>query len=640
MLSAVAALTLAAVPPRWDHGALDPEPQATLGNGGHMETNVSLAQTHTEPHFRHKVEPKIATRLMKESLSGKPFRFASSLGHNMVLAAAPKKAMIWGFTPYADDKVTVNFGSHQIHATIEPDHATQALTTWRVLLPETEQGFEAHDITVTSREVPEYNLTLSGVMFGEVWFCSGQSNMVYPLVDHGADKNCWNRNAPKYWGCVADAQTEVRRMHLYDDSIRLFQTYPKSSDVPMAEAVVTPNPHSTGDTAWYKPSETSGDFSSVCWFYARDLYTALSPKRPIGVIMSAVGGTNIEMWSSPRSMSDNCGVSHAPKGDDSTLWNALVVPLLRTTITGAIWYQGEANQEYPKRYECVFPAMIEDWRAQWHTRSDGQTSADFPFGWAQLNADNAPSEGVEPGMAIKVPFKECTLRIPGATPAKECGDCGDCVGSLHEWADGISGLRLAQENALKKVDNGFMIATFDTPGNNIHSPYKQPVGRRFARAALATAYNQPKYHLDPTVKSVQLHGGGVGPKHILISVGGVGPNGLRVTDGAPGFQVLGQCDGEENSTMKVGRMDMCWTPVQIASHDSTTVTLTELPVQPEAVRYGWSAMPFGRGLYPKASAPIFVKPEPFPGGAYSGSYYGEMGNDWIPLRQFILPVGK
>ena len=97
--------------------------------------------------------------------------------------------------------------------------------------------------------------------------------------------------------------------------------------------------------------------------------------------------------------------------------------------------------------------------------------------------------------------------------------------------------------------------------------------------------------------------------------------------------------------MKVGRMDMCWTPVQIASHDSTTVTLTELPVQPEAVRYGWSALPFGRekpypGDQEKPSAPIFVKPDPLPRGAYDGHYYGLMFTDWIPLRQFILPVGK
>ena len=596
----------------------------------------------SEPTYMHKVTPEIATRLMRESIAGKPFRFASNMGDGMVLAAAPKKAMIWGFTPYADDTVTVHFGSHQVYATIEPDHATKALTTWRVLLPETEQGFQAHEITVTSREVPEYNLTLSGVMFGEVWVCSGQSNMLYPLADYG-EKNCWNTNAPRSFGCVADAQTEIQRMHLYDDSIRLFAVHQHSSQVPLPDAMTLPNPHSTTGSTWRKPSETNGDFSAVCWFYARDLYTSLSPKRPIGVMLSAVGGTANEMWSSPKVLNDHCTESHRPSFDDSTLWNAMIVPLLRTTITGAIWYQGEGNHEHPKRYECFFPAMVEDWRAQWHARSDGQTSANFPFGFAQLNADLEASKSDESRMAIKEPFKDCAGYA--IYPAKECDDCGDCVGSLHEWADGISGIRLAQENALKKIDNSFMISTFDTPGKAIHSPYKQPVGRRFARAALATAYNQPRYHLTPTARSVQLRGGSDHPKHIVVTVDGAGPNGLTVTDGAFGFQVLGQCDGEENSTIKVGREDMCWTPVPIASHDSTTVTLSTLPVQPEAVRYGWSALPFGRekpypGDLSRPSAPIFVRPDPLPWGAPSGYYYGLMSTDWIPLGQFISTVEK
>jgi len=645
MLSAVAAVTLAALP-RWDRGALDHEPrsqqeEASLGHGDHrsaMETNMSLS----EPTYMHKVAPEIATRLMRESIAGKPFRFASNMGDGMVLAAAPKKATIWGFTPHADDTVTVHFGRHQVHATIEPDHATKALTTWRVLLPETEQGFKAHDITVTSREVPEYNLTLSGVMFGEVWVCSGQSNMAYPLADHG-EKNCWNHNAPRDYGCVADAKTEIQRMHLYDDSLRLFEVYQHSSQVPLPEVMTLPNPHSTTGSAWRKPSETNGDFSAVCWFYARDLYTSLSPKRPIGVMSSAVGGTRNEMWSSPKVLNDHCTESHRPSFDDSTLWNAMILPLLRTTISGAIWYQGEANEGYPKRYECTFPAMIDDWRAQWHRHSDGQTSADFPFGWAQVNADAMLETGVEPYSAKMERFKAYCY---GPQPSKECGTCNsDCAGSLHEWADGPSGVRLAQANTLNKVSNGFMIVTYDAPGKHYHSPYKQPLGRRFARGALATAYNQPQYHLTPTVRSVQLHGGGDHPRRIVVTVGGVGPNGLRVTDGAVGFQVLGQCDGEENSTIKVGREDMCWTPVLIASHDSTTVTLSALPVQPEAVRYGWSALPFGRerpypGDLSGPSAPIFVKPDPLPGGAPSGPYYGLMSTDWIPLGQFISTVEK
>ena len=68
----------------------------------------------------------------------------------------------------------------------------------------------------------------------------------------------------------------------------------------------------------------------------------------------------------------------------TVLWNAMIHPFLNVTIFGAIWYQGEANVGYTN-YNCTFPAMIDDWRAKWHTSSYGNTDPMFPFGFVQVS---------------------------------------------------------------------------------------------------------------------------------------------------------------------------------------------------------------------------------------------------------------
>ena len=133
------------------------------------------------------------------------FRFAAVVGDGMVLAAAPKQAMVWGFCEEGA-KVEVVFGGQSIRAAVGPDHATGAQTTWWTLLPATQASFNKHSLNVTSEGT---TITLNDFMFGEVWLCSGQSNMQYPL----GDAACWNasninctdpRAAQCNFGCTAD----------------------------------------------------------------------------------------------------------------------------------------------------------------------------------------------------------------------------------------------------------------------------------------------------------------------------------------------------------------------------------------------------------------------------------------------------
>lgn len=133
------------------------------------------------------------------------FRFATAVGNGMVLAAAPKPALVWGFCEQGA-AVEVVFRGESIRAIVGPDHATGTQTTWRALLPATLASFDKHSLNVTSGGM---TITLADFMFGEVWVCSGQSNMQYPLGDaacwNASNVNCTDRRAAQCnFGCTAD----------------------------------------------------------------------------------------------------------------------------------------------------------------------------------------------------------------------------------------------------------------------------------------------------------------------------------------------------------------------------------------------------------------------------------------------------
>ena len=343
-----------------------------------------------------------------------------------------------------------------------------------------------------------------------------------------------------------------------------------------------------------------------------------------------MGGTPDQHWSSQDAL-DKCKGDKPWQWDsnftDSVLWNAMVVPLLRTVHSGVVWYQGENNAGNPRRYNCSFPAMINDWRAKWANYTDGATDVDFPFGWAQLNSCGQ-ADAYENPLFNPKKHTSCGICAPACNAS--------CLGTLHEWGDAVQGgnidngfpcLRHAQSNTLS-LPRTFQAVIIDTPvaSGSIHSPFKQPCGRRLARGGLAVAYGMPELNaVSPVVESVTLSG-----NRVLVTIGGLGKpetglGTLTATIGAEVFEVLGNCGNASAPA--------CWQSTPIVSYNATTITLMNLPAKPTAVRFLWYIAPYGNT---PAQAPVYVGGlSPMPRGAPLPS---EFAKEQLPLGPFILPL--
>ncbi|XP_045196973.2 sialate O-acetylesterase-like [Mercenaria mercenaria] len=284
-------------------------------------------------------------------------RFADYYHSHMVLQMAPARAQLWGYAATVGDTVNVKLnGTNVGTATVTRRHDGHAGGIWSTLLPAQNAG---GPVTVDIRS-HDGHVVLTDVLFGDVWVCSGQSNMAFTL------------------GGVLNHSVELEHSSHFDN-IRIMKVALRSSNVTKEEPVIA--------LPWRKTlaDKYTNAFSAVCLLYAEELSPHIN--RPIGLVETAWGGTPIEAWSSPDALA-NCThrMKRGPR-QHSVLWNAMVYPLLKMTIFGAIWYQGEANIRHPDDYACQFPAMIDDWRAKFNAASKHQTSKQFPFGFVQLAAN-------------------------------------------------------------------------------------------------------------------------------------------------------------------------------------------------------------------------------------------------------------
>jgi sialate O-acetylesterase len=474
---------------------------------------------------------------------------------------------VWG-TANDGEKVTVALGKQKLTTTAQNG-------AWRVdLKPLTAGG--PFKMTIAG----ENTVTVNNLLVGEVWVCSGQSNMEWPFAR------------------TATVKDETPKATF--PQIRMFTVKKRIAIKPQTEAEGT----------WVECSpQTVGGFSAVGYFFARELYQKLGV--PVGMIHTSWGGTPAQAWTSSNGFGDDPELKEyvdaanknlenypaavaayaaklerfkatkktweetvakpaqealkawneataqakqdgqplpskpapagrapqapaAPEGSQnqpSTLYNGMLAPIIPYAIKGAIWYQGESNAGKARQYRSLFPTMIADWRAKWK-------QGEFPFFFVQI----APFNGQPPE------------------------------------------IREAQLLTLAKSGNTAMAVTTDV-GNatDIHPTQKEPVGQRLALAARALAYDEKIEYSGPLYQAMTVTG-----DKIAVSFTHAG-GGLVAKDGdLKGFTIAG-ADGK-------------FVPAKAEIKGSNIIVSAAGVAAPQAVRFGWANTP-EVNLYNKEGIP-------------------------------------
>jgi len=551
-----------------------------LGSGGWRRMGVLVAA--------------LAVLAMVAGPAAADVTLASILGESMVVQQGVK-APIWG-TAAPGEKVTVSLCGTTASATAD------ANGKWMVKLQSLAAG-GPFAMTVKGKNT----IALTNVLVGEVWVCSGQSNMAMSArgVNNSKDEAA-KANYPK---------------------IRLFNVARKTSGKPL----------DTVGGKWVECSPaTMPGFSAVGYFFGRKLHQEL--KVPIGLINSSWGGTPAESWTSrpsldatpelkpllerwdktiadhparvkkfqevqlpklkaalqkanealkeaqklPDAKARGAAVAKArrqvymarrrmrgPTGPDSphrpaNLYNGMIAPLLPIALKGAIWYQGESNAGRAYEYRTLFPTMIQDWRKQW-------AQPDLAFFWVQLaNFRGVDREPVE-----------------------------------SNWAE----LREAQSMTLSLPATGEAVIIDIGEAKDIHPKNKQDVGARLALSALAVAYGQKLCYSGPVYDSMKVEGAKVRVSFKHLCKGLVTkPFSDPVLPSGPslakrfGVDVAGMRPKSEVLGFSIAGADKKFVWAQAKIDGDTVVVWSDQVAKPVAVRYAWANNPVCN-LYNKVGLP-------------------------------------
>ena len=450
---------------------------------------------------------------------------------------------VWGWAD-AGSQISVTIAGHVATTQVGEDGR------WVVKLPAMQVVSDPLEMVVTNGDA---TVTVSDILIGEVWLCSGQSNMQWSVRQaYDADLEAATANYPQ---------------------IRLI-TVPQ---------VGTQEPQQDFVGRWDVCSpETVVEFSAVGYFFGRQLHQTLGV--PIGLIDNAWGGSAAEAWvarevieadgrfdaylahwenveqtyefekalqrweeaaaaakaagkKTPRRPRDLLAGQHRP----GNLWAGVLHPLIGYGIRGTIWYQGESNSGRAYQYDDLFGLMIQQWRQAW-----GQ--GDFSFYWVQL-ADYR-DEVAQPGES--------------------------------DWAE----LREAQTNTLALPNTGQAVIYDVGEGRDIHPRDKQTVAKRLARIALARDYGKAIPYLSPSFESLDIQG-----ERAILTFKDVG-------------STLYTFDVREARGFALAGADRVWHPAtgQLKGKNSVVVTSEFVP-EPVAVRYAWAVNPVAN-LFSREGLPV------------------------------------
>jgi len=482
-------------------------------------------------------------------------RLPSLFSENMVLQAGAKDP-VWG-TADPNEKVTVTLGSTQATATAD------ASGRWKVEIGPLEPG-GPFEMTVAGSNT----IVIHNVLVGQVWICSGQSNMGFEVAP---TPDVWGTGVEHYQKVIASANHPMVRMFTVDQT-------------------VAGKPQSNVAGKWEMTSpETVGHFSAVGYFFGLNLLKSLH--EPIGLIHTSWGGTPAESWTPlPTLKSDPAfrdilqrwqkeeqaypaEIAHynqalqdweqatrqaevagkpmpaAPRlpGDPrsnpwrpASLYNAMIAPLVPYRIEGAIWYQGESNADRALQYRKLFPDMIRDWRHAWD-------EGDFPFLFVQL----ASYQDVQP---------------PANWPL----------------------LREAQLMTLPLPKTAMAVTIDIGSASIVHPRNKQEVGRRLALAAQAVAYDQKVIYSGPLYSAMEVEGDKIRLHFTHLGGGLVAPRLFGNPERLVGFTIAGADHKFVGASARI--------------EGDTVVVESDRVEHPLAVRYGWQNYPICN-LYNQAGLP-------------------------------------
>jgi len=518
-------------------------------------------------------------------------------GDHMVLQEG-MKLPIWGTADPAE-AVTVTLGDQTAKTTADSNGK------WRVEFPPIAGGPHPVTVGVTGKN----SITLNDVLIGDVWVCSGQSNMEF-----GMDM-------------TEDTKKEISQANL--PQLRLFCVPKTTSLTPLDDLQGVKSDSLQGHWQICSPETLAKDgtwsgFSAVGYFFGREIQK--KTVHPVGLIASDWGGTRAQAWTSlsglqkdpvlqhlvsehdrtvanypkakpvydvqfaayrsdlaawqtnvapaykatldqwnaavkaaqaahqpsPPKPEPSTPMPHAPHDADggangpTNLFNAMISPLIPFGIKGVIWYQGESNAGQPQEYRTLFSRLINDWREKWG-------EGDFPFLFVEL----------------------ASFKAPGSN-----------------W----SLLREAQRAALALPNTGMATAVDIGNPDNIHPSDKKDVGKRLALVARHVAYGEKLVCSGPVFDAMKLNG-----SSITLTFKDEG-GGLIIGKAPwvpPGFQPLPTTD---LLGLTIAGGDKKWVAAGARIVGSTVVVSSPQVPDPVAVRYDWANAPQGN-LYNQENLP-------------------------------------
>jgi sialate O-acetylesterase len=497
--------------------------------------------------------------VMFTSFACAEIKLPAIISDNMVLQA-DANAPIWG-SAEPQSKITIACSWSDAKVTADSDKQGKWITKIK-----TPKSGSKCTITITCGQETK---TISNILIGQVWLCSGQSNMRWYVKD------------------VKDAKNEIAAADYPD--IRLFTVPMTASKVPLDDC----------NSQWIVCSPANvAEFSAVGYFFGREIYKKLNV--PVGLINSSYGGTPAQAWTRKEILAEDSQLKKyleddakneankqkfqeqydqmlskwekkveaakasgkkspkkpnmprelSEKNKSSGLYNAMINPLIPYAIKGAIWYQGESNADEAVLYRKLFPAMIKNWRQDFK-------QGDFPFYYVQLASYGKYMKKNSSGQP--------DLTVPPDS----------------NWPM----LREAQSMTLSLPNTGMAVAMDIGEVDNIHPKNKQDVGKRLALWAFTKDYGfKDIVYSGPLYKNMKIEND---KARIVFDCTGSGL--MTKGDSIKGFAIAG------------ADKKFVWANAKIDG--DTVLVWSEQVKNPIAVRYGWADW-IDCNLYNKEELPV------------------------------------